>query len=112
VLILTFRSRLKFLLELSKPFFVFVIGFLMGIVKAIIRKSPISKKQEFINYHKYLFKPVVWTFIVTFVVFLLIGLGVGSNKIEVVQKSLIAGFYGMAATYVFMIWGANLIREG
>lgn len=99
-----------FLTEVSKPLFIFLVGALIGVVKAWLRKSPISKKEEFLNYHRYLKKPVIWTFITMFLIFLLIGLGVNPDKTEVFQRALIYGLYASAAIYIFMIWGANLIK--
>lgn len=101
-----------FLTELAKPFFIFLFGALIGIIKAWLRKSPISKKEEFLNYHRYLKQPVIWTFIVMFLIFLLIGLGVNPDKVAVLKRSLIAGLYASAALYVFMIWAANLLKGG
>lgn len=96
--------------ELLKPVFLFVLGFIMGVIKAFLRKSPLSKKEEFIEYHKYLKKPVIWGFIIMFAIVVIFGFPLNENKIEVIQKAVIAGLYASAGIYIFMIWGANLIR--
>ena len=102
----------SFLQELIKPFILFGIGFLIGLAKAHLRKSPLSKKEELIRYHNYLKKPVFWSFVAMFTIFLVLGIAASGNPLEVFKKSLLAGLYTSAAIYVFMIWGANLIRGG
>ena len=101
----------NFTRQLFLVVFLFVIGFAKGLINAYTRKSPLSKKGEMINYHKYLAKPVMWSFIIGFILFLLLGFTVNKDYVEVAKKSLLAGLYASAGIYVFMIWGANLIRN-
>ena len=97
--------------ELPKPFFLFFWGLLIGFLRARRRKTPLARKEEFIRYHQYLKKPVIWSFITMFCIVLLIGVFVNDDFLEVTGRAILAGLYTCAALYVFMIWGANLIRE-
>lgn len=64
--------------ELSKPLMLIIFTFLIGVVKAFLRKSPLSKKDELIKYHQYLKKPVILGFaMMFFLVFILGFLGGG-----------------------------------
>jgi len=106
-----------FIADVSKPILLFFLGLVIGTIKAYIFRTPLSKKGELIKYQKYLIKPVFWTFVAMFSLFIIIGIAVQNSYsdiekyVEVLQKSLIAGLYASAGVYVFMLWSANLIRR-
>ncbi len=89
----------------------FVVFFLSGVFKAYMTKSPLSEKEELIKYHKYVAKPMFWTFIVMFAMVFGLGWLADSDLIQVAQRATIAGLYTALCVYVFMIWGANLIQK-
>ncbi len=101
----------NFHLEVLKPILLILFGFVIGVVKAFIRKTPLSNKEEIINFHKHLAKPVCYGFLTIFILLLIGGFFVNDNLVEVFQKALLFALYTSAAIYIFMIWGANLIRE-
>jgi len=90
---------------------IFALFFLSGIFKAYIRKSPLSEKGEYIKYHKYLAKPVFWSFVAMFALVFGFGWLADSDLTQVAQKATVAGLYTALCVYGFMIWGANLIRK-
>ncbi|MBK6901481.1 MAG: hypothetical protein IPH04_01370 [Saprospirales bacterium] len=96
---------------LLSAFLLFVIGFLTGVVKAYIRKSPISKKEQLIQYHRHIKTPVFWSFVAMFLLVLLFGLLMKVEFIPLLQKATIAGLFTSGGIYIFLIWGANLIRD-
>jgi len=89
----------------------FAVFFLSGIFKAYIWKSPLSEKGEYMKYHKYLAKPVFWSFVAMFALVFGFGWLADSDLTQVAQKATVAGLYTALAVYAFMIWGANLIRK-
>jgi ABC-type dipeptide/oligopeptide/nickel transport system permease component len=100
-----------FLSQLLKPIFIFIIGLLIGIFKAYTKQSVLSRKGELLSYHQYLKKPVFWTFLIMFILVVLLGFGMQMDIIEIFQKALITGLYAAGAVYIFMIWGANLTKS-
>ena len=101
----------NFLPAIGKALLIFLIGFILGIIKAYLRKSPISKKEEFIRYHQYLKKPVLWSFVAMFSLALIFGFLMETDIVTSLQKATVAGLFTAGGIYVFMIWGANLIRQ-
>ncbi|MCB0636278.1 MAG: hypothetical protein KDC54_06655 [Lewinella sp.] len=91
--------------------FLFLFWFVVVIIKAYLRNSPLSRKEELIKYHRYLVKPVGWSFVAMFVLVLLFGVLMSKDWLAVLQRATVAGWLTAGGIYVFMIWGANLIRN-
>lgn len=97
--------------HLFTGFFLFVFGFVLGVLKAYLRGSVLSSKEELISYHQYLKKPVFWTFVAMFVLVVVFGLLGGGELIPVLQIATAGGLYSSGGIYLFMIWGANMVRK-
>lgn len=101
----------NFWAEIWLPFFILLVGTAAGMLRAYIYKTPLAQKGEFVNYIRFMKKPVLWSFIVMFLLFFLLGLTVNNDKVAVFQKSFLAGLYAASGIFIMMIWGANLIRK-
>jgi len=93
------------------PLGIFLLGGISAYIKAHLQRSPLSKTGAFLEYHRFLKKPVFWSFVAMFVLFVALGFSVNPDKVEVLQKSLMAGLCAAAGCYGIMLWGANLIRR-
>lgn len=101
----------NFIQDVVAALFFFLIGFIIGVIKAYLSNSPISKTEEIINYHHYLKWPVFWSIVSMFFLIFIFGLLMNSDLNQVLQKATIASLYTGGAVYIFMIWGANLIKN-
>lgn len=100
-----------FLKELLGPVFILAIGLLTGYLRAYARNTPLADFKEFISYIKSLYKPAFWAFVSMFVIVLIFGAFVNDDYIEVFQKAFIAGLYTAVVVFIFMIAGANFLRN-
>lgn len=89
----------------------FAVFFLSGILKAYVRKSPLSEKGALIKHHKYMAKPIFWTFAIMFALVFGLGWLADSDLTQVAQRATIAGLYTALCVYIFMMWGANLTEK-
>jgi hypothetical protein len=100
-----------FLQQLLGPVFLLAIGLASGYLKAFSRDSPLAKPGEFIQYIKRLSKPAIWAFVSMFAIVFIFGAIVNNDYLEVLQKAIVAGLYTTGVVFIFMIWGANLLRN-
>ena len=101
----------NFLQDLLGPLIVLTLGLLSGYLKAYTRNTPLAKPGEFIKYIQSLYKPAFWAFVSMFAIVFIFGAFVNDNYLEVLQKAIIAGLYTSVVVFIYMIWGANLLRE-
>lgn len=101
----------NFLNDLIGPFVILAIGLVSGYLKASSRNTPLSKPGEFLKYIKSLYKPAFWAFVSMFAIVFIFGAFVNDDYLEVLHKAIIAGLYTSGVVFIFMIWGANLLRN-